>query len=56
MSDSKTSEHGSPWRRIFEEVRKATGNQRDEHGTLGSINWLRQRYERPPLRFHQDEH
>ncbi len=45
MSDSKTSEHGSPWRRIFEEVRKATGNQRDEHGTLGSINWLRKQME-----------
>lgn len=45
MSDSKSSEHGSPWRRIFEDVRTATGNQRDEHGTLGSINWLRKQME-----------
>ena len=31
----------SPWRRIFEEVRHALDNRRDEHGVVGSINWLR---------------
>lgn len=31
----------SPWRRIFEEVRRALDNRRDEHGIVGSINWLR---------------
>src|SRR5690625_8019671 len=45
MADSKPTVHSSPWRRIFEQVRTATGNQRDEHGTLGSINWLRKQME-----------
>lgn len=45
MADSKPTVHSSPWRRIFEQVRGATGNQRDEHGTLGSINWLRKQME-----------
>ncbi|MEX2535361.1 MAG: hypothetical protein WD273_07125 [Trueperaceae bacterium] len=31
----------SPWRRLFEEVRRAASNRRDEHGIQGSINWLR---------------
>ena len=31
----------SPWRPIFEEVRSAVGDHRDEVGVLGSINWLR---------------
>ncbi len=35
----------SPWRAIFEDVRRAVGNQRDEHGVLGSINWLRKQME-----------
>ncbi len=40
-----TSEHTSPWRSLFEEVRKAAGNKRDEHGIQGSINWLRKQME-----------
>lgn len=32
----------SPWRSLFERVRGAIGTQRDEHGVIGSINWLRQ--------------
>lgn len=36
-----TAGEGNPWRRIFEEVRRALGNRRDETGVLGSINWLR---------------
>ena len=31
----------SPWRAVFESVRAQVGNRRDEHGALGSINWLR---------------
>lgn len=31
----------SPWRPIFEEVRAAVGDRRDDIGVLGSINWLR---------------
>ncbi len=39
---SKTrNEAGSPWRPIFEEVRQAIGQRRDEQGMVGSINWLR---------------
>ncbi len=45
MADSMPPAPSSPWRRIFEQVRGATGNQRDEHGTLGSINWLRKQME-----------
>src|SRR5690554_4233567 len=45
MSDSPLSVPASPWRQIFEDVRSATGNQRDENGTLGSINWLRRQME-----------
>jgi len=36
----------SPWRAIFEQVRRAGGNERDEHGVVGSINWLRAHMER----------
>jgi tetratricopeptide (TPR) repeat protein len=35
----------SPWRAIFEAVRDAVGARRDEHGVLGSINWLRRQME-----------
>src|SRR5690625_3425506 len=45
MSDRQSTETGSPWRAIFEQVRLAADNQRDEHGTLGSINWLRRQME-----------
>ena len=33
----------SPWRAVFERVRVAVGGRRDEHGVVGSINWLRGR-------------
>ncbi len=36
----------SPWRAIFEQVRRVGGNERDEHGVVGSINWLRAHMER----------
>jgi tetratricopeptide (TPR) repeat protein len=36
----------SPWRALFEEVRRAVGSQRDELGVVGSINWLRAQMER----------
>src|SRR5690625_3386848 len=45
MSDRQSTEPGSPWRSIFEQVRHAADNRRDEHGTLGSINWLRKQME-----------
>ena len=47
MSASRTpsSDPSSPWRRIFEDVRESVGNERDEHGVLGSINWLRHQME-----------
>ena len=32
----------SPWRSLFETVRRALHNRRDARGTVGSINWLRQ--------------
>ena len=35
----------SPWRPIFEDVRRSVGSQRDDHGVLGSINWLRHQME-----------
>lgn len=35
----------SPWRAVFERVRSEVGHQRDEHGSLGSINWLRHHME-----------
>jgi tetratricopeptide (TPR) repeat protein len=35
----------SPWRAVFEAVRDAVGTRRDEHGVLGSINWLRRQME-----------
>lgn len=41
MGVSSSPAEGNPWRRIFEEVRRALGNRRDETGVLGSINWLR---------------
>lgn len=41
MGVPTTAGEGNPWRRIFEEVRRALGNRRDETGVLGSINWLR---------------
>ena len=46
-TDTTGSPHGtSPWRAIFEQVRRAGGNERDEHGVVGSINWLRAHMER----------
>jgi len=36
----------SPWRSIFEDVRRVANNERDEHGVIGSINWLRAHMER----------
>ncbi len=42
---STSSDASSPWRRIFEDVRESVGNERDEHGVLGSINWLRHQME-----------
>ena len=36
----------SPWRSVFEELRSLVGNQRDEQGVLGSINWLRKEMEK----------
>jgi tetratricopeptide (TPR) repeat protein len=35
----------SPWRPIFEDVRRSVGHQRDAHGVLGSINCLRHQME-----------
>lgn len=35
----------SPWRAVFERVRHEVGARRDEHGSLGSINWLRHHME-----------
>lgn len=46
MTVQKQSEGVSPWRKLFEEVRRAAGNRRDELGVQGSINWLRQQMER----------
>jgi tetratricopeptide (TPR) repeat protein len=37
--------NASPWRAVFEAVRDAVGTRRDEHGVLGSINWLRRQME-----------
>ena len=36
-----TPSHESPWRHLFEEVRRELHGRRDENGVLGSINWLR---------------
>ena len=36
----------SPWRAVYEQVRAELGHRRDEHGSLGSINWLRHHMER----------
>ncbi len=41
MSSDAPSETSSPWRPLFENVRLAIGQRRDEHGVVGSINWLR---------------
>ena len=41
MAATSTSNE-SPWRPLFEEVRSRVKNERDEHGVIGSINWLRQ--------------
>ena len=42
---SNPTDATSPWRRIFEDVRETVGSARDEHGVLGSINWLRHQME-----------
>ncbi len=39
---SKNVAEASPWRGLFETVRGALRNRRDEEGLVGSINWLRQ--------------
>lgn len=44
MADTSGA-NASPWRALFETVRNAIGTRRDEHGTLGSINWLRKQME-----------
>src|SRR5690606_6576042 len=41
MSSYAPQEAASPWRLLFENVRKAIGQKRDENGVVGSINWLR---------------
>lgn len=41
MSTDPPSAASSPWRPLFENVRAAVGQRRDEHGVVGSINWLR---------------
>jgi tetratricopeptide (TPR) repeat protein len=46
MTVQNQSEQTSPWRRLFEDVRRAAANRRDEHGVRGSINWLRKQMER----------
>ena len=44
-SKSKTTVQASPWRKIFEDIRRSVGNKRDDKGVLGSINWLRKQME-----------
>jgi len=46
MVSDPPDEHASPWRPIFEAVRKTVGHKRDADGVLGSINWLRKEMER----------
>ncbi len=46
MASAPPDEHVSPWRGIFEAVRKTVGQKRDANGVLGSINWLRKEMER----------
>ncbi len=41
MRNPSPTEPVSPWRPLFENVRQAVGHRRDEHGVVGSINWLR---------------
>ena len=43
--DTRRAPH-SPWRAVYEQVRSEVGHQRDDHGSLGSINWLRHHMER----------
>jgi tetratricopeptide (TPR) repeat protein len=45
MAPASPHDHPSPWRQIFEEVRRSVGTTRDEQGVLGSINWLRKQME-----------
>ncbi len=44
-SKPKTTVQASPWRKIFEDIRRSVGNKRDDTGVLGSINWLRKQME-----------
>ncbi len=46
MVSDPPDEHASPWRPIFEAVRRTVGHKRDANGVLGSINWLRKEMER----------
>lgn len=41
MSNPRADEAVSPWRPVFEAVRQAIGQRRDDTGVVGSINWLR---------------
>lgn len=41
MSNPRADEAVSPWRPVFEAVRQAVGQRRDDDGVVGSINWLR---------------
>lgn len=46
-NDSLTdAAHDSPWRPVFDEVRRLAAGARDDVGAVGSINWLRDRMER----------
>ena len=42
---TRSGDSTTPWRVLFEQVRHQVGNRRDEHGSLGSINWLRHHME-----------
>jgi len=41
MSSKVPQDAASPWRPLFETVRQAIGQRRDELGVVGSISWLR---------------
>jgi tetratricopeptide (TPR) repeat protein len=46
MPPADTSQPASPWRALFEDVRRVAADERDDHGVVGSINWLRAQMER----------
>lgn len=45
MSLQPPTQPSSPWRSLFESVRRAAGGRRDDDGVQGSINWLRKQME-----------